>query len=286
MISFTEARRIVHLLKIQSPVVQIPLDNAMGRTLAENYADDPELTIGERVDPARMGLLHSHGIREVEVYEAAMAGVVTVGGAGAGEEAQAAPKSTATAVIVGAMQRADVIPVDMGAVSTDVEFISAAILRAMDMCQIVCLIHQEEPDLDFQKLWRNLEGKLLFDGVAQQPGEELSLVDLNGDYLFVLPDEPAAALASFYLYTRPLAFKIAGNNSLDLPQIWLSCPDCGDRDEEKTWLEWVKIDWEKKEPHILSAKSHSLNVAARADGLAVVPPETEAGQTIQVFLTG
>jgi len=137
-------------------------------------------------------------------------------------------------------------------------------------------------------------GTVEFVKVAMQPGMPQGFGVLGDDAVPIatLPGNPVSAYVSFEIFVRPLIRRMMGFRDVHRPVVSAVCTAPFDSPAGKTQFARVQLRVEdgRYVAHPEGAQgSHILGGLARADALAVVPPEVtriEAGDLITVIDLG
>jgi molybdopterin molybdotransferase len=137
-------------------------------------------------------------------------------------------------------------------------------------------------------------GTVEFTKVAMQPGMPQGFGTLGEDHvpIVTLPGNPVSAFVSFEVFVRPLIRKMMGLTTFTRPQIRASALEGWKSPAEKTQFARVEISVADGRYVIRptgAQGSHILGGLARANGLAVVPPETTEvtiGDVLSVYDLG
>ncbi len=276
MISFADARRVVLSVDQITETEELPLHLVLDRAAA---AGTP-VAAGVTLRPAHLALLAAQGANHPAVHAPAIVGLVVVRQQAPDEDDENAVADPTTAMLAASAQQAGAIPLDMGIAPPNHELQGAAIIRALETAHVVCLagLGSDQEYAKLQESIRALEGEVVFDAVAQEPGGRLLFARFEDGWAFAMPDDPPAALACFHLYIRPLVRTLAGHAAVDWPSLVVDLPAGITPTAATTRLDWVKAAWRKNgEPELTPVGAHLVE----ANGLLITPPDAAtAGATL------
>jgi len=259
----------------------------------------PLLPSGRRIRPQEVGLLAAVGITKVRVFRRARVAVISTGDEIVEVERKPGPGQIrdANGHSVAALVRAcGAEPTCLPIAPDDESALRHTIENALEHYDIVVLSGGSSVgmrDLVVDVLSRLTNIEILAHGVAIRPGKPALFARCNGKAIVDLPGHPVSALIVAQVFLAPLlhylqgaAFesgpmgqRVAGRLSTSMHStIGL---------EEYVRVRLVRNADGECEVHPVFGKSSMLSTMARADGLLVVPPETEglsAGQTVEVVL--
>ncbi len=131
-------------------------------------------------------------------------------------------------------------------------------------------------------LLREAGARLLVDGVACRPGHPQLLATLGpSTWLVGLPGNPFAAVVAAHTLLAPLLAGLAGRDLPRLPVAEL----VGDVPTRPGRTVVVPVSWDGATARVLgNSRSASLQGAAQADALAVVPPDWSPNGNVRLIL--
>ena len=259
----------------------------------------PVLPCGRRMRPQEVGLLAAVGITKVRVFRRARVAVISTGDEivevvrkpGPGQIRDANGHSVAALVRACGAEatRLPIVPDDEAA-------LQHTIGNALEDCDVVVLSGGSSVgmrDLVVDVLARLPDIEILAHGVAIRPGKPALFARCNGKAMVDLPGHPVSALIVGQVFLAPLLHylqgaplergplgqRVAGRLATSMHStIGL---------EEYVRVRLVRNGEGECEVHPVFGKSSMLSTMGRADGLLVVPPESEgltAGQRVEVIL--
>jgi molybdopterin molybdotransferase len=259
----------------------------------------PVLLSGRRIRPQEVGLLAAVGVTKVSVFRRARVAVISTGDEivevewkpGPGQIRDANGHSVAALVQACGAQatRLPIVPDNESALRHSIE-------SALEEYDVVVLSGGSSVgmrDLVVDVLSRLANIEILAHGVAIRPGKPALFARYNGKAIVDLPGHPVSALIVAQVFLAPLlqylqgaalergplGRRVAGRLATSMHStIGL---------EEYVRVRLVRNADGECEVHPVFGKSSMLSTMERADGLLVVPPQTEglsAGQTVEVVL--
>ena len=145
-------------------------------------------------------------------------------------------------------------------------------------------------DFDLVKQVLAAEGQMHFWSLNMKPGRPLAFGVVGGVPLLGLPGNPVAAMVSTELFDRPALLKMQGFSDWSLPTVRARlCEPIRRKDSRRHYLR-VRLRKAEAgyEAHLTGGQgSGILNSMVQADGLAVIPEDTDhhhAGTEVEVIL--
>lgn len=245
---------------------------------------------GARLTAARLSLLASAGVTEVEVARQPLVGLLATGSElreagsplGPGQIYESNRLGLAALLpSIGAVPRVYPLVADRLAETR------AALEQALTECDaLITTGGVSVGEMDFVKTaFAELGGDLTFWKVAVKPGKPFVFGRWRGKPLFGLPGNPVSALVTFLLLVRPALLRAQGCAEVLLaghPGV-LAEPlrNPGDRRHFMS----VVVDREGNIRLAGAQASHLIRALAEADGLVDVPPQTTlpSGSTVRVL---
>ncbi len=132
-------------------------------------------------------------------------------------------------------------------------------------------------------------GGVEFVKVAMQPGMPQGCGTVDGTRIVTLPGNPVSSYVSFEVFVRPLIRRLLGHVDIDRPRVHAICTRAFPSPAHKTQFARVRLG---TRDGLLVAEpeggqgSHIIGGLSRANGLAIVPPETtevQEGQELVVI---
>ena len=185
------------------------------------------LRAGQRLNPARLGLLASLGIAEVRIRRRPRIAFFS-----SGDEIQSIGEPLREGQIYdsnrytlfGMLSDLATEPVDMGVIPDREERIAAALLEASQQADMILTsggVSVGEADHVVAALRRL--GTIHFSKVAIKPGRPLTFGLIGETPFFGLPGNPVAVMTTFLQFTRPAILKLSGEEDVTVPQFRLRC---------------------------------------------------------------
>ncbi len=199
-------------------------------------------------------------------------------------------------MLLGALEQAGCIPVDLGLVRDDEAALEAALTEAATRCDaIVTSGGVSMGDFDIVKAVLDRMARMRWMQIAIRPAKPFAFGLLEGAErsvpVFGLPGNPVSSLVSFELLARPALRQMMGHAVIDRPRV-RAVADEGLRRRPDGKVHWNRVVGQFKDDGRLHVRStgaqgsHQLASTAAANGLAAVPdgPGIEAGGEVDVLL--
>jgi molybdopterin molybdotransferase len=268
------------------------------------HAGDVVFGAGDELTPARLGVLASLGITEVEAHPRPRVGVMSTG-----DELVEGPdplkpgqiRDSNRPTLLALVAAAGFVPVDLGRADDDDGAIAAALARGAATCDAVLSSGGVSMgDLDLVKVVLDRIGDMRWMQVAIRPAKPLAFGVVRGPGgatvpVFGLPGNPVSSLVSFELFARPALRQMAGHRPGRLHRARLAAvadEALARRPDGK--VHFARVVAAVGDDGVIHVRpsggqgSHQLASAARADGLAVLVDGegAAAGDTVPVVLLG
>lgn len=188
-------------------------DVALGSEVARN---------GERLTPARLGLLASVGVAQVPVHRKPVVSILSTGNevVPPGESLPSGKIRDSNAYVLAAMAETWGAEVRLHGIARDtVDHLTAYLRDARDSDLIVTSGGVSLGDFDFVKDVLRAEGQVNIWQVRMKPGKPLAFGVLGKTPLLGLPGNPVAAGVSFILFGRPAILRLQGHRELAPPAV-------------------------------------------------------------------
>ncbi|HKA83980.1 MAG TPA: gephyrin-like molybdotransferase Glp [Acidimicrobiales bacterium] len=243
---------------------------------------------GDELTPARLGVLASLGIDEVEAHPRPRVGVMSTG-----DELVVGPdplqpgqiRDSNRPALLALVAQGGFVAVDLGRVPDDEAAIAAGLERGATTCDAVLTSGGVSMgDIDLVRVVLDRMGKMRWMQVAIRPAKPLAFGVIragNGRRrvpVFGLPGNPVSSLVSFELFARPGLRRLAGqpHPRLHRPRLAATADEALARrpDGKVHLVRVVATAGERGVLHVRSSGgqgSHQLAAMARANALAVVP---------------
>jgi molybdopterin molybdotransferase len=259
---------------------------------------------GDEITPARLGVLASLGIDEVEAHPRPRVGVMSTGDelvVGPGPLQPGQIRDSNRPALLALVDRGGFDAVDLGRVADDEAAITAGLERGAATCDAVLTSGGVSMgDIDLVRVVLDRIGKMRWMQVAIRPAKPLAFgVIRAGDGarrhvpVFGLPGNPVSSLVSFELFARPGLRRLAGqpHPRLHRPRLTATADEALARrpDGKIHLVRVVATVGERGVLHVRSSGgqgSHQLAAMARANALAVVPDGdgVRLGDQVEVIL--
>lgn len=270
---------------------------------------DVVASVGEELTPGRLGLLRSVGVATVTVGPRPLVGVLSTGDELVAGTASLLPgqiRDTNRPVLLGLVEAAGAIPVDLGHVGDDADAITDALTAAAASCDAVITTGGVSMgDTDLVKVVLDQlagaagvpgEGGMRWMQVTIKPAKPLAFGRVGEARVpvFGLPGNPVSSMVSFELFARPGLRRLAGHpdDRLSRPRLAaVASVPLRRRPDGKTHFVRVEVDVVGGVLQVRPAGgqgSHQLSAMARANGLAVLYDGSgvDAGGSVEVVVLG
>jgi molybdopterin molybdotransferase len=286
MVERTEPRDGGKAVEIQVSVDRGNHVRAAGEDL---HAGQRVFGAGDELTPARVGVLASLGIDEVEAHPRPRVGVMSTGDelvVGPGPLRPGQIRDSNRPALLALVARAGFDAVDLGRVGDDEAAITAGLERGAATCDAVTTSGGVSMgDIDLVKVVLDRIGKMRWMQVAIRPAKPLAFGIIRPGSggrrevpVFGLPGNPVSSLVSFELLARPGLRRLAGqpHPRLHRPRLMATADEALSRrpDGKVHFVRVVATAGERGVLHVRSSGgqgSHQLAAMARANALAVVP---------------
>ena len=296
MVEDTEALNGGHRVRISRSV---SAGDAVRRAGDDVHRGDALFPAGTEIRPAVLGVLASVGIVSLPVVARARVGALSTGDELIEHGAPLAPgqiRESNRTMLLGALEQAGCIPVDLGLVRDDEAALEAALTEAATRCDaIVTSGGVSMGDFDIVKAVLDRMARMRWMQIAIRPAKPFAFGLLEGAErsvpVFGLPGNPVSSLVSFELLARPALRQMMGHAVIDRPRV-RAVADEGLRRRPDGKVHWNRVVGQFKDDGRLHVRStgaqgsHQLASTAAANGLAAVPdgPGIEAGGEVDVLL--
>jgi molybdopterin molybdotransferase len=169
---------------------------------------------GTLITDGALGLLASHGLREVKVVRRPSLAMITTGDEVVPPEVEPGPGQLrdSHSDFFGSVGRRLASSVELlGIAGDDWDQLRAKVERGQqaDVLILTGGVSMGEFDL-VEDVLEGFGCEVLFDAVAIQPGKPMVVAVHDGGWVFALPGNPASALVTFYLFVRPALRRLQG----------------------------------------------------------------------------
>jgi molybdenum cofactor synthesis domain-containing protein len=253
------------------------------------------------VTPAVLGVLASVGHLQIPLFPRARGVALSTGDELVEDGGPLAPgqiRESNRTMLLGALQQAGCVPVDLGLVRDDEEALEAALHDAATTCDaIVTSGGVSMGDFDIVKAVLDRLAAMRWMQIAIKPAKPFAFGLLTGPEhpvpVFGLPGNPVSSLVSFELLARPALRQMMGRSAgaVDRPRV-VAVADDGFARRPDGKVHWDRVHGAFEADGRLHVRStgaqgsHQLASTAAANGLARVPdgPGIEPGGDVEVLL--
>jgi molybdopterin molybdotransferase len=192
----------------------------------------PALAAGKLVRPAELGLMASLGFAEVSVKRRLRVAFFSTGDELCSIGSQLAEGEVYDSnryTLYGMLTRLGCEVLDLGVIRDDPELIEAAFREAAANADVVITSGGVSVgEADFVKQLMTQMGEVLFWKIAMKPGRPMAFgrigEDPHGAWLFGLPGNPVAVMATFYQFVRDALYTLMGADPLPaVPLLTVTC---------------------------------------------------------------
>lgn len=213
---------IQEVARLESDSVVVPAGQRAGQNVRRAGEDlragEPALKAGKLLRPAEIGLLASLGQAEVTLRRRVRVAMFSTGDelASLGDILQAGEVYDSNRYSMwGMLTRLGCEVIDMGVVRDDPAALEAALSEAAQHADaIVTSGGVSVGDADFVRELMARLGEVAFWKIAMKPGRPMAFGKIgkgaDSAWLFGLPGNPVAVMASFYQFVRPALLKMMG----------------------------------------------------------------------------
>ncbi len=252
---------------------------------------------GDRLTPGRVGLAAGMGYAAVPVVRRPRVGVLSTGDEviEPGEPLPPGGVYNSNAYSVAALVReAGGEPVLLGKVGDRVEEVKAQLERAGDLDLVLTSGGVSMGDYDIVRHLLEREGTIHFWKILQRPGGPPIFAEFLGRPFFGLPGNPVSAMVTFFLYGRPMLFKMLGRSDPPYRRVRALAEDFFKGAGRKVAFRRAVLRYDHEAPgghraaSVDSQSSGVLRSMAFGNALVVVPPHSrvEAGEVVEVIPFG
>ncbi|VAW57389.1 Molybdopterin molybdenumtransferase [hydrothermal vent metagenome] len=171
------------------------------------FTGDTIIKAGERLSPAKLGLLASVGVTEFKVIRKPVVAFFSTGDElkGVGQVLAAGEIYDSNRYILfGMLKKMGVECIDMGVVPDIKAEIEQTLKEAANIADLVITSGGASVgEADFIKIILDEIGKVGFWKIAMKPGKPLAFGHINDTIFFGLPGNPVSAMATFYQFVQP-----------------------------------------------------------------------------------
>ncbi|MEM2086918.1 MAG: molybdopterin biosynthesis protein, partial [Archaeoglobaceae archaeon] len=178
-------------------------------------AGEVVLRKGRKITHREVAILSACGIRSVKVYRKPRVAVVSTGNelVELGEKLERAKIYDVNSyMLCSAIEECGGIPIRLGIVRDDENEIRSAILRALELSELVLTSGSTSAgfgDMMF-KILSEFKPGVLVHGIAVKPGKPTIIALHNGKPIFALPGYPTSAMTIFEVLVAPILRELSG----------------------------------------------------------------------------
>ncbi len=186
------------------------------------FEGDIIITAGERLSPAKLGLLASVGVTEFKVTRKPVIAFFSTGDELKGVGQTLKPGDIYDSnryILFGMLQKMGVECIDMGVVADIKEEIEETLKEAAKIADMVITSGGASVgEADFIKIILDEIGEVGFWKIAMKPGKPLAFGHINETVFFGLPGNPVSAMATFYQFVQP-SIRLLEGESVNEPLV-------------------------------------------------------------------
>lgn len=179
---------------------------------------DTIINAGERLSPAKLGLLASVGVTELEVVRTPVVAFFSTGDELKGVGQTLKPGDIYDSnryILFGMLQKMGVQVIDMGVIPDIKQQIELTLKEAARCADIVITSGGASVgEADFIKQILDDIGQVNFWKIAMKPGKPLAFGNVENALFFGLPGNPVSAMATFYQFVQPSIRLLQGETQL------------------------------------------------------------------------
>jgi len=184
------------------------------------FTGDIIIKAGERLSPAKLGLLASVGVTEFKVVRKPVVAFFSTGDELKGVGQTLAPGDIYDSnryILFGMLEKMGVNCIDMGVVADIKQEIEDTLKEAANIADLVITSGGASVgEADFIKIILDEIGQVGFWKIAMKPGKPLAFGRINNTIFFGLPGNPVSAMATFYQFVQP-SLKLLEGETLEEP---------------------------------------------------------------------
>lgn len=257
------------------------------------FKGDTIIKAGERLSPAKLGLLASVGITEFKVIRKPVVAFFSTGDELKGVGQALAPGDIYDSnryILFGMLQKMGVEFIDMGVIPDIKEEIELTLKEAANIADLVITSGGASVgEADFIKLILDEIGQVGFWKIAMKPGKPLAFGHINDVLFFGLPGNPVSAMATFYQFVQPSLRLLEGETLSEPVRLQAKCINkLKKRPGRKDFQRGIMSSDENGQLIVDTTGiqgSHMLSSMAKANCFIVLEREAgdvEAGEMVEV----
>ncbi|MCW8853686.1 MAG: molybdopterin molybdotransferase MoeA [Gammaproteobacteria bacterium] len=248
---------------------------------------------GERLSPAKLGLLASVGVTEFNIIRTPVVAFFSTGDElkGVGQTLQPGDIYDSNRYILfGMLQKMGVECIDMGVIADIKEQIELTLKEAAAIADVVITSGGASVgEADYIKEILDEIGEVNFWKIAMKPGKPLAFGKINNALFFGLPGNPVSAMATFYQFVQPSIKLLEGEKSDHTLRLTARClSKLKKRPGRKDFQRGI-VKTDENNMLVVDTTgiqgSHMLSSMSKANCFIVLPAEAgdiEAGTEVEV----
>ena len=259
------------------------------------HAGDTIIQAGEHLSPAKLGLLASVGVTQLDVVRTPNVAFFSTGDELKSVGTTLQPGDIYDSnryILYGMLQQMGVNCIDMGVVPDDRDRIEATLREAAACADLIITSGGASVgEADYIKQILDDIGQVNFWKIAMKPGKPLAFGHIDNTVFFGLPGNPVSAMATFYQFVQPCIKRLRG----ETPQaaLKLHARAAGKLKKRPGRLDFQRgiVAMDKAGDLTVSSTgmqgSHMLSSMARANCFIVLPKDAgdiEAGEQVEIQL--
>jgi molybdopterin molybdotransferase len=256
---------------------------------------DTIIKAGERLTPAKLGLLASVGVTELQILRKPVVAFFSTGDELKGVGQTLRPGEIYDSnryILFGMLKKLGVDYLDMGVIADVKSDIEHTLHQAASCADVIITSGGASVgEADFIKQILDEIGEVNFWKIAMKPGKPLAFGKLGDKLFFGLPGNPVSAMATFYLFVQPALRLLEGETASQAIQLKARCRSLlkkqpGRKDFQRGILQ-INDQGELLVDSTGTQGSHMLSSMANANCFIVLPREAgniEAGSEVDVLL--
>ncbi len=257
------------------------------------FTGDVIIKAGERLSPAKLGLLASVGVTEFKVVRKPVVAFFSTGDElkGVGHTLAAGEIYDSNRYILfGMLKKMGVEAIDMGVVPDIKEEIEQTLIEATNIADLVITSGGASVgEADFIKTILDEIGKVGFWKIAMKPGKPLAFGHINNTIFFGLPGNPVSAMATFYQFVQPSLNLLSGEKAPQPIRLQAKCMSTLKKRPGRKDFQRGIMSNDKNGELIVDTTgiqgSHMLSSMAKANCFIVLERDAcniEIGETVEV----
>lgn len=191
------------------------------------FTGDTIIKAGERLSPAKLGLLASVGVTEFKVIRKPVVAFFSTGDELKGVGQALKPGDIYDSnryILFGMLEKMGVECIDMGVVPDIKTEIEETLKEAASIADLVITSGGASVgEADFIKVILDEIGEVGFWKIAMKPGKPLAFGHINNTIFFGLPGNPVSAMATFYQFVQPSLKRLEGETINESVRLLAKC---------------------------------------------------------------